>query len=282
MNVQSGVIRRLSGRLAAAGTLLLAVCSQASAAPELRVCLLAHSPPYASRDEDKGFDLDVAREVATKLGRSLQPVWTDNPVAIQEIEDSNIPLRRLTKGACDAILSVPSPAKDTLKEYPALALGAPYYGAAFELIGVAGTPPYLKDLHEKQVAIQAQTIASFAIAILQGKQRTYFSPRAALEGVQRGEAAAGLLWGPTAGWELQQSPKLALEIAKGYEPPPALAWNLCVATRDKDAALREALDGVLREMTAAGRLQALAARYGMPWHAPFATTYSLTEINKLR
>lgn len=253
-----------------------------AAQPALRVCLLSHNEPYASRTTDRGFDLDLAREVAAAVARPLTPVWTDNPTTIQEIDDSDFPVQRLAKGACDAIFSMPGPARDTLKDMPELALGVAYYGAAFELIGPPATAPYLKALRGKPVAIQAQTIASFAIAILRGKQRTYFSPLAALEGVQRGDAVAALVWGPSAGWQLLQHPTLKLGIAKDYAPPPALAWNLHVATRKRDHALRSAIDSTLKKLSEQGRLQAIAARYGIPLHAPFAVTYSLTEINKLR
>jgi protein involved in polysaccharide export with SLBB domain len=150
------------------------------------------------------------------------------------------------------------------------------------LIGPPGTPPYLKALRDKQVAIQAQTVASFAIALLHGHQRTYFSPQAALEGVARGEASAALVWGPVAGWQLKQQPALALLLAEGDAPPPGLSWNLHVATRTEDAALRDMIDRTLAELAADGSLVRLAGQYGIPWRAPFAVTYSLTELNKLR
>lgn len=255
---------------------------QVAAAPPLRVCALSHNLPYAARDAGKGFDIDVARAVAARLDRPLELVWTDNPATIQEIDDSDFPVRRLAKGACDAIFSMPGPARDTLKGLPALALGAPYYGAAFELIGPPDTPPYLKALRDRPVAIQAQTVASFALAMLHSKQRTYFSPRAALDGVEQGEAVAALLWGPTAGWQLHQQATPALKVAVGYSPPAALAWNLHVATLATDEALRGALDAALAGLAASGTLQRVAADYGIPWHAPFPTTYSLTELNKLR
>ena len=275
------------GQLARAGRALCAaaLCAwgmSAAAATPLRICALSHNLPYSARASDNGYDVDVARAVAAKLARPLATVWVDNPAALTEIDDSDYPVHRLQKGACDAIFSMPGPAGDTLKKTPALALGAPYYGAAFELIGPPGTPPYLKALRDKQVAIQAQTVASFAIALLHGHQRTYFSPLAALEGVARGEASAALVWGPVAGWQLKQQPALALSIAEGYAPPPGLSWNLHVATRTEDEALRDTIDRTLAALSAEGSLARIAGQYGIPWRAPFAVTYSLTELNKLR
>lgn len=254
-----------------------------ASAGALRLCALSNSLPYSAREGARGFDVGVAQALAKRLNKTLEIVWTDNGEGrLQEIDESDYPLRRLAKGDCDVLLSIPGPARDILKEAPSLALGQPYYGAAFELIGPAGTSGQLKALRTKPVAIQAQTVASFAIAILQGKQRTFFSAQEALEGVARGEATAALLWGPAAGWALKQSPASGLAIASGYEPPAALAWNLHAATRGKDEGLRVEVDLALGELARDGELAAIAAQWGIPLHAPFATTYSLTEINKLR
>jgi hypothetical protein len=61
-----------------------------------------------------------------------------------------------------------------------------------------------------------------------------------------------------------------------------LAWNEHPATRGKDEALRSAIDAALVKLTSSGRLPELAAEAGIPWHAPFAKTYSLGEMNNLR
>ncbi|MSR14567.1 MAG: transporter substrate-binding domain-containing protein [Gammaproteobacteria bacterium] len=256
--------------------------TQGAEAAALRVCFLSHNLPYSARATDNGFDVEVARAVAGKLHREIIPVWIDNPVGLQEIDDSDIPTQRLAHDECDAIFSVPGPARDSLKGAPLLALGAAYYGAAFELFGPPGISSQLKALREKPVAIQAQTVASFALAILQAKQRTYFSVASAVHAVTESEAYAALLWGPTTGWYLVEHPQVALKMAQAYEPPAALRWNLHVATRAEDATLRLELDGALADLRAERRLEELAGRYGFAAYLPFTSTYSLTEINKLR
>jgi ABC-type amino acid transport substrate-binding protein len=261
--------------LAHAFLALVLVTTQTEAA-DLRVCFLSHNLPYSGRTSEQGFDVEVARAVAAALGRNLAPVWIDNPEGLQEIDDSDIPTFRLARGSCDAIFSVPGPARDTLKNSPDLALGSAYYGAAFELIGPPGTSSHLKALREQPVAIQAQTVASFALAILQAKQRTYFSIPSATEAVINGEATAALLWGPTAGWYLHEQPQLALKVAQDYEPPAALRWNLHVATRAQDAVLLAEIDSTLAALRRDTTLD------GFRVYSPFTSTYSLTEINKLR
>lgn len=262
--------------------LALTAAGASAAAPPLRVCALSHNLPYTDEATASGFDLDVARAIAKKLARPLEVIWSDNGEGLHEIDESDFPLHKLARGACDVLLSIPGPARDSLKDAPGLVLGNAYYGAGFELIGPPGLSPRLKDLQDKPVAIQAQTVASFALVMLHGRQHTCFSPAEALASVGRGDAAAALVWGPTAGFELARHPVDALAIAAGYMPPPALAWNLHPATRDGDDVLRGAVDGALASLVAEGQLAQLAKPWGIPLHAPFASTYSLTEINKLR
>ena len=248
----------------------------------LRVCLLEDNLPSASRRDNSGFDLDTAKVVAEAMGRPLVPVWVKNDPQISEIEDSDLPLRRLSRNECDAILSVPGP--DAVKDAPKLTVGAPYYGTAFELIGRDGSvpPSSLEALRDTPVAVQSQTIANFVLNARKAQTRTFFSVEAALAGLARGEAAAAFLWGPTTGWYLHNHPELKLTIAAGYMPPAVVRWNEHVATRKSDTALRETIDKALAQLGASGMLQTLLARYGIPFHRPFDTTYSLAEMQKLR
>ncbi len=247
----------------------------------LRVCLLEDNLPYSSRRNDSGFDLDIAKAVAEALGQSFTPVWVKNNPHIAEIEDSDFPTRRLSRNECDAIFSVPGP--DAVKDSPKLTIGAPYYGAAFELIGRdGGAPASLMALGENPVAVQSQTIANFVLNARKAKMRTFFSTEEALSGLAKGETATALLCGPAAGWHLRNHPELKLFFVTSYDPPAAVRWNEHVATRKSDPALREALDKALAQLSASGALQPLLERYGIPFHQPFDTTYSLAEMQKLR
>ena len=101
---------------------------------KLEICLLENNLPYSSRATQSGFDYDVGKLLAKRLKRELVPVWSSNSRQILEIE-SDFPLRRLTRGDCSLILSVPGPEKKMGEgSSPAVTLGKPYYGAAFEVI----------------------------------------------------------------------------------------------------------------------------------------------------
>ncbi|MGH7963720.1 MAG: substrate-binding periplasmic protein [Candidatus Binatia bacterium] len=246
-----------------------------------RVCLLEDNLPWSSRQQNSGFDLDTAKAVTEVMGRQLVPIWVKNDTRIMEVEDSDFPTRRLSRNECDAIFSIPGP--DAVKDSPKLTVGAPYYGAAFELIGRDGSvPASLKALRDHSVAVQSQTIADFVLTAFGAKGRPFFSTEAALADLATGKTTAALLWGPTAGWHLHTHPELKLTFVAGYTPPAVVRWNEHVATRKADAALREAIDAALAQLTAAGTLKTLLARYGIPFHARFATIYSVAEMEKLR
>ena len=248
---------------------------------EFRICLLEDNLPYSSRRENSGFDFDTAKAVAEALDRTFTPVWVQNSTRIDEIEESDLPTRRLSRNECDAIFSMPG--QEAVKDSPKLTLGAPYYGAAFELIGRdSSAPSSLAALGEHPVAVQSQTIANFVLNARKARMRTFFSTEAALNGLAKGEVVAALLWGPATGWYLHSHPELQLAFVAGYDPPAVVRWNEHVATRKSDADLRESIDKTLAQLGASSTLQTLLARYGMPFHKPFSTTYSLSEMQKLR
>ncbi|MGE3849458.1 MAG: substrate-binding periplasmic protein [Gammaproteobacteria bacterium] len=279
------VAGRWQGRVALLLTLFAGGVRAADVAP-LRICLLAHNAPYSIRAEDRGFDLDVARAVAARLARPLEIAWTDNNPHIDEIDDSDFPLHRLAKGACDAIFSIPGPAADTLRETPSLTVGANYYAAAFELLSCEAEPPrQLRALRGRKVAIQSQTVAHFATLMVKGKPNNYFSIDEALTALRAKETDAALLWGPTTGWRLvnDASPEArACGFVADYQPPAAVRWNLAVATRKQDAALRDAIDRALAALREAGEFKTIAARYGVPDHPPYDETYSMRALNELQ
>ncbi len=245
-----------------------------------RVCFLENNLPYSSRQDNSGFDLDTAKAVAEALGKKLLPVWTKNSTKIDEIEESDFPIRKLARNECDALFSFPG--ADALKGAPKLAIGAPYYGAAFELISKASDAPKSLDaLGNTPVAIQSQTIANFVLHARKTPIRTFFSTEEALNGVVKGEAGLAFLWGPAAGWYLRNHPELSLLFVSGYIPPAVVRWNEHVATQKTAPDLQTSIDNALKKLQEAGTLQELVTRYGVPFHKPFDSTYSLTEMQKL-
>lgn len=274
-------------RAAWAGALVMlsGAIAQATQPGELRVCMLGDNPPYSMRERHGGFDLEVAQAVALQLQGLAAPVWIDNSRRIHELEESDLPVAQLARGVCDAVFSVPGPASDSLRGTSGVALGAAYYGAAFELLSCSGrAPAQLTGLAGRKVAIQAATLAHFAMLELRAEPVTFFSPEAALAGLRAGDAELALLWGPAVGALLKRAETPAATpcgVADGYQAPAALRWNQHVATRVTDAGLRANIDQALAKLRTDGRFARIAERHGVPPHAPFATTYSSAALKAL-
>ena len=287
--VSTGVtawLSRLEGRVAPGVRLFFflffsTIPAQLFAGPSspLRVCLLANNLPFSTQQEEKGFDFKVAQALAKTLGRTLVPVWVKHDERITEVDESDFPLRRLSKNECDAILSVPG--WDAVGESPQVTLGLAYYGAAFELVGREGqTPASLQEVEQQAVAVQAQTIASFILESLKIPMQTFFSTEEALEALTRDEAELAFLWGPTAGWYAKNHPDAKLTFATA-EPLSVARWNEHVATRKEDEALRANIDAALTKLRNSGDLKTIAAHYGIPFYAPFKKTYDVMDMFKL-
>ncbi len=59
-------------------------------AEDLRVCLLEDDLPRADRTDASGFDHDLFREAARRLGRDFVPAWRPNAPPYSEIDDTDL------------------------------------------------------------------------------------------------------------------------------------------------------------------------------------------------
>ena len=93
--------------LAIAAAFLALTVSASEAAAPLRVCFDDHDAPRSMKDGGKGYDVEIMTLVANKIGRTLEPVWIETEPGMTEVDDSDLPLKPLAKGKCDAVASVP-------------------------------------------------------------------------------------------------------------------------------------------------------------------------------
>lgn len=245
-------------------------------AEELRVCLLENDLPRASRTAAAGFDHDLFREAAQRLGRAFVPVWRPDAPFYSEIEDSELPLDDLVAGDCDVVPSVPG--RIALGRLAgAIDLSPPYYAAAFEVYMPNTDHVEWNGLAEsvsgRKVAVRLQSLAHFAVQWAGLDWTSQTTAEAVAAAVDDGRAAAALIWGPALG-------RLQKEPVHGFEPPAGLRFNEHAAMRSGDglvADIGRALDGLRRD----GTLQRLAARYGIFRIEPFTTVSSPAAIRAL-
>jgi ABC-type amino acid transport substrate-binding protein len=253
----------------AAAVLTLSV-SRAAAAEPLRVCFDDHDAPRAEKSSGAGFDVELMGLVGARIGRPLEAVWIESDPDLKDVDDSDLPLKPLAKGKCDAVASVPG---DLALQgmHDVLALTRPYYGAGFELVGAAGLPNDLAALKGRKVSVQTTSVANLVAVSLGLDWTAQTTARAQLETLDGGKAEAALVWGPDLG-PAGRKPK------SGFTPPTVLRWNEHVATRKRDEALRSAIDGALADLGASGKVRELLVKYGVPTHEPFDKVFSSQDL----
>ena len=256
--------------------LVLLLSAVPSRAEELRVCLVEDDLPRAHRAEGTGFDHDLFREAADRLGRDFVPVWRPKAPPYSEIDDTDLPLEALLERECDLAPSVPGQlALGRLAG--AIDLGPPYYAAAFEIYMPAAENLNWADLPQavvgRKVAVRLQSLAHFAAQAAGLDWTSQPSAADVVSAVDDGRAAAALIFGPALA-------SLGKNPVSAFEPPPGLRFNEHAAVRAGDP-LGDELARVLDELRSDGTVARLAARYGIFRIEPFPTVSSPEAIRAL-
>lgn len=256
--------------------LVLLLSAGSSQAEELRVCLVEDDLPRAHRAEGAGFDHDLFREAADRLGRNFVPVWRPKAPPYSEIDDTDLPLEALLERECDLAPSVPGQlALGRLAG--AIDLGPPYYAAAFEIYMPAMETVDWASLPEavvgNKVAVRLQSLAHFAAQAAGLDWTSQPSAADVVSAVDDGRAAAALIFGPALA-------SLGKDPVSAFEPPPGLRFNEHAAVRAGDP-LGDEVARVLEDLRRDGTLARLAARYGIFRIEPFPTVSSPEAIRAL-
>lgn len=263
-------------RTPAAGALALLVAVGTAQAEDLRVCLLEDDLPRAHRADGSGFDHDLFREAAERLGLDFVPVWRPTAPPYSEIDDTDLPFEALLEHECDLAPSVPGQlALGRLAG--AIDLSPPYYAAAFEIYMPAaenldwtGLPATVAG---RKVAVRLQSLAHFAAQAAGLDWTSQPSAADVVGAVDDGRAAAALIFGPALA-------SLGKDPVTTFEPPPGLRFNEHAAVRAGDA-LGDDITRVLEDLRRDGTLARLAARYGISRIEPFPTVSSPEAIRAL-
>ncbi|MDZ5458186.1 quinoprotein dehydrogenase-associated putative ABC transporter substrate-binding protein [Azohydromonas lata] len=265
---------KLLKRLPAAALVLglAGVASAAgAAAPALRVCADPDNLPYSHRD-GSGYENRLAVWLARELHRPLQVAW--------------LPLQRgftrktLGEGHCDVLLGVPVGLER-------VATTRPYYRSGYVFVSrpLGGQP--LRDfddvrLKDLRIGVQlpgdgaatppGQVLAQRgAVENVRGFEPLGVEPSAqrAVRALADGDLDAVVLWGPPAGWFARRAGvPLVLTPVRGEVAGAPFAFDMALAVRPGDTALRAALDAALGRLQP--RIDALLAQYGVPLLAPAA------------
>lgn len=234
-------------------TLKALICAAVLAAPgapraaeALRVCADPANLPFTNQAEE-GFSNQIAERLAAEMGRPLAYHWRELGVGFLR--------QTLQAGICDVVF-------DYAAEDWRVLNTAAYYRSSFiiavrrgeDLEGVATLADPRLEGRRIGVVAGGPPAAHLARLGLIGDARPYRltvdrrfeSPASAmLDDLKAGEIDAAILWGPLAGADIAADAGLAAAMLAASELPPHLVYDMTMAVRLDDEALKAALEAAL-------------------------------------
>lgn len=222
----------------------------------LSLCANRDALPYASaKPETPGFQIELARELASALGVSLSIEWI-------------LPRRRANTVNCDMLL-------DTYNN-PATHEGKYMLSRPYQVSGVAlavrKDAPEIKDYREigkdRKVGVMINSVASETL----GKAGVATSPYAfqddMIVDVQNGALFGGAVSSASASYYLLRNPDSGLRVDYAFDGNPDLTWQVAVGLRKADQALVDAINAALERLLADGTIGNIYSKYGVRHRSP--------------
>jgi polar amino acid transport system substrate-binding protein len=89
-----------------------------------------------------------------------------------------------------------------------------------------------------------------------------------IDDLAKGELYGGAVSTASLSYFVLQNPQSGIQMVDLFEEDSGLTWNVAVNIRNTDAALVEAVDKVLDELLANGKLADIYAHYGIKLRKP--------------
>ena len=234
---------------------------------ELVVAIDPANLPYSSaKEEQPGFDVELARLLATQLGVKLRLNWFDvhRETAVGELLDRN----------CDLAMGVaidPNAFDDDGALSKKVLYSRPYYGTGYLLVGrkdgvrIGGLSD-LKGAKSRRLGAEAGSIADYRLRQRGYLRRLFRTQLSVLKSLDDGGLDYAYLWS-NVGWTLHTSPEFNLEIIPNYTPEDH--WNIAIAMRRGDDQLKRRVDDAVKKLVADGSVSRILARYHVPYFPAF-------------
>ena len=222
--------------------------SRVKSAGEIRFAMSGGYPPFNffnDQNELVGFDVDVAREVAKRLGVTLKPVTT---------EWSGI-IEGLRSGAYDGILGSMAVTAERRK---VVSFSTPYYYSGAQLVVKKGAPYTApKKLAGHTIGVvTGTTFEGDADKLGAGEVRLYKDDTQTLMELRNG-VVDGVITDRVVGVNAMNSGKFAIELLGG----PLRSEDIAVAFNKNDATLLAEVDRILAAMHDDGTLSRLSDKW---------------------
>ncbi len=239
----------------------------AAAGSSLKVCADPNYLPYSNRD-GKGFENDVAKYVAQKLGATVDYTWADSRGHGGYAEYLS---RNLDSGHCDVVMNMPYGNQEELTTDP-------YYVSSYVFISKKAKDYSLESLNSPalrklKIGFESDTPVEEGLQLrgLVTTAKAYdiggdsgVSPRSVLEDVENGTLDVMITWQPAVGAFLKDFPDLtvsALPNTRATGSPEMYSFPMSMAVRKDDQALKSRLDSIIKNDTP--QLQTILKEHGV-------------------
>jgi polar amino acid transport system substrate-binding protein len=229
---------------------------------ELVVSIDPANLPYSSAKEDRpGFDIELARALAGRLGIKLRLDWLD--------VHHETAVGQLLERRCDLVFGE-AVAANAVADDQALAgkviYSRPYCGTGYVLVRRKNGPSVrslaeLKGVKSERLGTEAGSVADYSLRQRGYWRRLFRNQLAALKALSDGDIDYAYLWA-NVGWTVHVSPDLNVELVQNDASEDR--WNIAVAMRRGDDELKRHVDEALGALIADGTVARALARYHMP------------------
>jgi len=223
---------------------------------EISVCANPNALPYSSnKPEAPGFQLEIARALAEKLGLRLRTEWI-------------IPRMRASTVDCDLLM-------DTIAvpgvQPPSVKLSVPYYRGGVPLAFGRDQPPapsYRALKAGTRVGVIMNSLASLVVSKTPATMIPFGFESDMLEALARGEIAAAAASAASIGYFNRTHPETKFQLVHAEDDEPELRWPVAIGMRRADDALVEKINGAVTALVADGTIAAIYQRYGIEHRKP--------------
>ena len=220
-------------------------------AGEISVCANPNALPYASdKDGTPGFQIEIARAIAVRLGVRLRVAWI-------------VPRVRAGLVDCDMLM-------DTILvpgvQPPSIRLSAPYQLSGVSLAFARGretVKAYRELKHGTRVGILHNSLASLIVSRTPATMVPFGFEDDMLKAVAGGEVDACAVSAAAAEYFNLKNPDRSVNVVHAEDAEPELRWAVAVGMRRADDALVQTVNRVLSALLADGTIPAIYARYGV-------------------
>jgi ABC-type amino acid transport substrate-binding protein len=225
----------------------------------LTVCANRDALPVSSDTALPGFQLEIAREIASELGVRLHVEWIWASYQARYTD-------------CDMTLGMArNPKPGGYARYlPAL--------TDVEIVlAFRGSerPVALADLKGMRVAVPSTTLAHFKLIDLGAETRVaHQSDDAILDALRRRDVAAGVVSSMNLAWYRTQHPDFETFHMSTKLLGVESAYPMTIGLRQMDALAQADFEDIVFNMRADGRLQSILAKYGQTLSTEFDNPYA--------